>query len=99
MRFSLEQLLPEIARYDAWARGTRIEVPFFIFQGSNDVLTTPALARAYFETIEAPIKKMELIADAGHFAAFLQPEQFLEKLLVCVRPLAYDGGMHSVPLV
>jgi hypothetical protein len=33
---------------------------------------------------------MELISDAGHFAAFLQPEQFLEKFLACVRPLAYD---------
>jgi pimeloyl-ACP methyl ester carboxylesterase len=99
MRFSLEQLLPEIARYDAWAHGTRFEVPFFIFQGRNDVLTTPVLARAYFEAIVAPIKKMELISDAGHFAAFLQPEQFLEKLLVCVRPLAYDCGIHSVQQV
>ena len=33
MRFSLVQLLPEIARYDAWAHGTRFEVPIFIFQG------------------------------------------------------------------
>lgn len=96
MHFSLEQLLPEIVRYDAWAHGTRFELPVFVFQGSNDVLTTPALARAYFEEIVAPIKKMELISDAGHFAAFLQPEQFLEKLLVCVRPLAYDCGMRSV---
>ena len=96
MRFSLEQLLPEIARYDAWAHGTRFEVPIFIFQGSNDVLTTPALATAFFEEIVAPIKKMELISNSGHFAAFLQPEQFLEKLLVCVRPLAHDRGMRSV---
>ncbi len=99
MRSSLEQLLPEIARYDAWARGTQFEVPFFIFQGSDDVLTTPALARAYFETVAAPIKKMELISNAGHFAAFLQPEQFLEKLLVSVRPLACDRSRHSVEQV
>ncbi len=90
MRFSLEQLLPEIARYDAWAHDTRFELPIFIFQGNNDVLTTPASAGAYFEEIVAPLKKMELISDAGHFAAFLQPEQFLEKFLACVRPLAYD---------
>ena len=95
MRFSLEQLLPEITRYDAWAHGTQYEVPIFIFQGSNDVLTTPALAKAYFEEVVAPIKKMELISNSGHFAAFLEPEQFLEKLLVYVRPLAYDRT-HSV---
>jgi len=99
MRFSLEQLLPEVAGYDAWAHGTRFEIPVFIFQGSNDVLTPPALARAYFEEIVAPMKKMELISNTGHFAAFLQPEQFLEKLLVCVRPLAYGCGMHSVQQV
>lgn len=89
MRFSLEQLLPEITRYDAWAHGTGFEVPIFILQGQNDVLTRPALARAYFEEIVAPIKKMELISGAGHFAAFLEPDEFLEKLLVCVRLLAF----------
>jgi pimeloyl-ACP methyl ester carboxylesterase len=96
MRFSLEQLLPEIVRYDAWANGTRFELPIFIFQGDSDVLTTPASAGAYFEEIVAPLKKMELISDAGHFAAFLQPEQFLEKLLAWVRPLAYDCDMRSL---
>ncbi|HVN93020.1 MAG TPA: alpha/beta hydrolase [Terracidiphilus sp.] len=88
MRFSLEQLLPEIVRYDAWAQGTRFALPIFIFQGENDVLTTPALARAFFDDIAAPMKQMDLISGAGHFAAFLEPEQFLEKLLTYVRPLA-----------
>ena len=30
-------LLPEITRYDAWKQGTHCEIPFFIFQGANDV--------------------------------------------------------------
>ncbi len=88
MRFSLERLLPEIVRYDAWAHGTQFALPIFIFQGENDVLTTPAIARAFFEDIVAPIKQMELIPGAGHFAAFLQPELFLQKLLTYARPLA-----------
>jgi|HubBroStandDraft_1064217.scaffolds.fasta_scaffold13937_7 pimeloyl-ACP methyl ester carboxylesterase len=89
MRFSLEQLLPEIVRYDAWAQGTRFALPVFIFQGESDVLTTPATARAFFEDVAAPTKQMELISGAGHFAAFLEPELFLERLLAYVRPLAY----------
>jgi pimeloyl-ACP methyl ester carboxylesterase len=88
MRFSLERLLPEISRYDAWQQGVRFEIPFFIFQGENDVLTTPALARAYFNDVVAPIKRMILISDAGHFVAFVQPDQFLNALLTHVRPLA-----------
>jgi pimeloyl-ACP methyl ester carboxylesterase len=91
MRYSLEQILPEMACYDAWQEGTRFEIPFFIFQGENDVLTTPKLARAYYNDVIAPRKQMTLIADAGHFAAFLQPQQFLDQLLSVVRPLAEAG--------
>jgi pimeloyl-ACP methyl ester carboxylesterase len=90
MRFSLEQLLPEIVRYDPWAHGTRFSLPIFIFQGEDDVLTTPAAAKAFFADIVAPAKQMELISGAGHFAAFLQPDLFLQKLLSEVRPLATD---------
>lgn len=81
MRFSLERLWPEASRYDAWQQGTRFEIPFFILQGADDVLTPPKLARAYFDDVAAPVKQMILIRNAGHFAAFLQPEQFLERLL------------------
>jgi hypothetical protein len=49
------------------------------------------MARALFNDIVAPTKQMELISGAGHFAAFLQPELFLEKLLTYVRPLAYSS--------
>jgi len=92
MHFSLEQLLPEVVRYDAWARGTRFNLPIFLFQGENDLLTLTADAQAYFGDLEAPTKRMELIGDAGHFAMFLQPELFLEKLLAYARPLA---DMHT----
>jgi pimeloyl-ACP methyl ester carboxylesterase len=81
MRYSLKQLLPEITRYDAWNEGTHFELPFFIFQGEADVLTTPERARAYFDDVVARIKHFALIKDAGHFAAFSQPEQFLRQLL------------------
>ena len=91
MRFSLDQLLPEIVQYDAWAQGTRFELPIFLFQGETDVLTTSSMATALFNDIVAPVKQMELISGAGHFAAFLQPELFLEKLLTHVLPLAYSS--------
>ena len=81
-------MLSEFSRYDAWERGTRFEVPIFIFQGEKDVLTTPALAREFFDDVIAPVKRMELISDAGHFAAFQQPENFLGLLLTHVRHMA-----------
>ena len=75
-------------RYDAWAWGTRFNLPIFLFLGENDLLTLTAEAQAYFGDLEAPAKRMELIRDPGHFAMFLQPELFLEKLLAYARPLA-----------
>ena len=63
------------------------------------MLTTPSMAKSLFNDIVAPIKQMELISGAGHFAAFLQPELFLAKLLTYVRPLAYSSArMWSTPL-
>ena len=73
MHFSLERLLLDIVRYDAWAEGLRFELPVFLFQGEKDVLSLTEHAIAYFDGIEAPVKHMELIPDAGHFAMFLRP--------------------------
>ncbi len=88
MRFSLQQLLPDITRYDAWKQDLHFQIPFFILQGERDVLTTPNEARALFQDVTAPIRSFSLIPDAGHFAAFQQPNEFLKQLLIHVRPLA-----------
>jgi pimeloyl-ACP methyl ester carboxylesterase len=74
--------------YDARQLGTWFEVPYFLFQGETDVVTLTTLAEVYFAEVEAPTKGLALIKDAGHFAAFTQPEQFLTDLLTRVRPLA-----------
>jgi pimeloyl-ACP methyl ester carboxylesterase len=52
------------------------------------VVTLTTLATEYFEEVEAPTKQLALIPNAGHFAAFTQPERFLAELLTRVRPLA-----------
>ena len=87
-QWSTAQLFNELMAYDAWRLGTRFEVPFFLFQGESDVVTLTTLAEEYFEEVEAPTKGLALIPDAGHFAAFTQPERFLAELLARVRPLA-----------
>ncbi len=68
--------------------GSRFEVPFFLFQGETDVITLTSLATEYFDEVQAPTKGLALIPDAGHFAAFTQPERFLAELRSRVRPLA-----------
>jgi pimeloyl-ACP methyl ester carboxylesterase len=67
-------------RFDARAIGTRFEVPFYLFQGAQDVVTLTAPAVAHFNEIEAPAKELVLINQASHFCSFTQPAAFLAAL-------------------
>ena len=87
-QWSTAQMFQQLKAYDARRLGTRFEVPFFLFQGQSDVITVTSLAEDYFQEVEAPTKELALIEDAGHFAAFTQPERFLADLRTRVRPLA-----------
>jgi pimeloyl-ACP methyl ester carboxylesterase len=87
-QWSTAQMFEELKDYDARRLGTRFEVPFFLFQGATDVVTLTSLAEEYFGEVEAPTKGLALIPNAGHFAAFTQPEPFLAELRTRVRPLA-----------
>jgi pimeloyl-ACP methyl ester carboxylesterase len=86
-QWSTAQMFQELKSYDARRLGTRFEVPFFLLQGETDVITLTTLAEEYFAEAEAPTKELALIRDAGHFAAFTQPERFLAELRTRVRPL------------
>ncbi len=96
-QWSTEQMFDELIAYDARRLGLRFEVPFFLFQGEADVVTLTGLATEYLAEVQAPTKAMTLIADAGHFAAFTQPERFLTELLDKVRPLAGAPAAGSRP--
>jgi pimeloyl-ACP methyl ester carboxylesterase len=80
-------MFDELMAFDARRLRTRFEVPFFLFQGQTDVITLTTLAEEYFAEVEAPTKELALIKDAGHFATFTQPDQFLTELRTRVRPL------------
>jgi pimeloyl-ACP methyl ester carboxylesterase len=67
-------------------------------QGEKDVLTPPDLAREYFDDVLAPVKRMIFIREAGHFAAFTQPDQFLRELVSRGRPSAMDHQYLSTDL-
>ncbi len=46
--------------------GTVFEIPVFIVQGSEDLLTIPDVAKQYFDRIVAPQKEYIVVANAGH---------------------------------
>jgi pimeloyl-ACP methyl ester carboxylesterase len=88
MQRSQAQLFAPLMAHDARRAGTRFAVPFFLFQGDQDLFTPTRLAEEYFAEVEAPHKESAPIVGAGHFAAFVEPEQFLRQLVTRVRPWA-----------
>ncbi|MET9536959.1 alpha/beta hydrolase [Streptomyces sp. NPDC006553] len=98
MSFS-EQVTAGTSTFDDWADGTAFEIPFFFFQGEKDVLTSPDLARRFFDDVQAPVKEFALIEDCSHFAAFRRPQRFLGLLLAYVQPVVVAGESAAVAAI
>ena len=83
-----EAIYPQQLSYDARKLGLKFDLPFFIFEGEADSITPPDLAKAYFDSVQAPVKGWVVFKGAGHSAVLTRPEAFLAELLRRVRPLA-----------
>jgi pimeloyl-ACP methyl ester carboxylesterase len=85
---SAEHLVPQTKSLTPKDLGLTFSIPIFVVQGAEDFTTPAALAKHYLESLEAPRKEFITIPDAGHFAVFMRPKQFLAELLKHVAPLA-----------
>ena len=54
------------AKVDLPALGTRFDLPVFFIMGEADLLTSPVIARSYFDSITAPGKGFIMVKRAGH---------------------------------
>jgi pimeloyl-ACP methyl ester carboxylesterase len=55
-----------LSTVDLPALGTTFEVPIYIVQGEEDLVTRADVTRAYFDRISAPHKRLVLVPRAGH---------------------------------
>jgi pimeloyl-ACP methyl ester carboxylesterase len=83
-----EALYRETLRFDARKLGPHFDVPVFIVDGDRDLTTPPDLARAWFDTIDAPRKGFVLLEGGGHSALLTMPDAVHAVLATYVRPLA-----------
>ena len=60
--------------------GVKYEAPVFYILGDRDYQTAAPVAMEYFESIEAPLKQLFLLPDAGHGMMYDQPEAFAQAL-------------------
>ena len=82
------RLCQEVLNTDLTSLGMDFRVPIFFFQGMEDEVTPTALAKGYFDKINAPRKEFVTFVGGGHFAVWSMPDKFLQELVARVRPLA-----------
>jgi pimeloyl-ACP methyl ester carboxylesterase len=59
---------------------TNFSVPVFFIQGANDNVTPTSLVGDYAAKIRAPLKRMDVVPDAGHFVMWTHAAKFLNYL-------------------
>lgn len=77
-----------VMKVDLKALGPDFAIPIFVFEGPDDYITSPELAKAYLVTLNAPRKDFVMLPAGGHFAVFTHPADFLKEMNARVRPLA-----------
>lgn len=86
-RFSLDALRPEYSRVDL-TRFRRFEVPVVFMLGRHDWHVPSTLAAEYFESIEAPSRRLIWFEESAHNPPFEEPDTFVRAMLDYVSPLA-----------
>lgn len=54
------------SKIDLYKLGPKFEVPFYMVQGQEDLLTMPEPSKRYFDFIQAPSKEFVIVPRAGH---------------------------------
>jgi pimeloyl-ACP methyl ester carboxylesterase len=70
--------------------GLKFSVPIFFFEGTEDFTSPTELARKYLTALEAPKKEFVPIP-GGHFAVFINTDEFLKQLMAHVYPLGVSA--------
>ena len=73
-------MLPFQMRETLSTTALRFELPYYVIQGRDDLMTPTAPAEAYFKKVSAPRKEMVVLEGAGHFALATHQQQFLAAL-------------------
>jgi proline iminopeptidase len=85
--FPARALFDEIMAIDLNDLGPKFDVPVVMFSGRHDWVTPTPISTAYFESIEAPKKKLIWFEHSGHNMFIDEPGAVFVALVTEVRPL------------
>jgi len=77
--FSVAVFFKDIVSTDLTKLRT-FEVPMYFVQGDADAQTPTPLVEEYVASLQAPVKQLTIVPDAGHFVALASPDRLLMEL-------------------
>lgn len=77
---TIERLWPTVIQTNLNQTTTKLNVPVYVFQGIHDYQTPHALAKGYFDRLQAPQKQFFSFANSAHGPIFEEPDLFLQRL-------------------
>jgi len=89
--FSLTHLLQPLLAVD-FDHVTDFKCPVIVYTGEHDYTTSHALAKEWFEHIQAPSKRLVTFSDSAHMIMQEQPGRFLVHLVTDALPFARKVG-------
>ncbi len=95
LRRSMDAIWPELGSRIDFARDvTALGIPVHLFAGSVDRITSLEQVRSWFDALDAPVKRLELVEGVGHLNLFEAPGRFVE-LMTDVRESLLPSGSSA----
>jgi pimeloyl-ACP methyl ester carboxylesterase len=91
MLFSQTALWNDVVGDNLFESSTSFQVPVYITQGKFDYQVSHALAREWFDKIEAPQKAFFTFEHSAHGTIFEEPEKFVQ----IIREIALEGTSNN----
>lgn len=76
MKFTKKYLWDVIMKTDLFKSVPSQEIPVYILQGTSDFQTSYVVAKEYFDSLQAPVKKFYPFENSAHSPIFEEPEKF-----------------------
>ncbi len=79
-------LYPQLQNIDFRTQVTQLKVPVYLIQGEHEARGRAQPAQEWFNTLQAPTKRLITFDTAGHRTLFEEPEQFHDVMINTVLP-------------
>jgi pimeloyl-ACP methyl ester carboxylesterase len=76
MKFTRNYLWDAIMKTNLFKAIPSQQIPVYIMQGTSDYETSYVIAKEYFDSLQAPVKKFYSFENSAHSPIFEEPEKF-----------------------